>query len=252
VQQKTLMKIAVIIPTYNEAEAIGPLLDALHRQYAAIPGHEFTTLVVDANSPDQTAIIVRGLQQKYPDIDLLLEPYRRGLGAAYIAGMNYALTNLNPDAIMEFDGDGQHDPADIKKLVAAFDEGHDYVIGSRYVPGGVIPREWGSCQRLLSKYGSWVVRNVLALPVCDATSGFKLARVENFVERVPLSEDVILSRLHAYKIHLLYLMHQLGAKTIEIPITFRERRNGSSKSTILDIFESLKVVGILRLRQLIG
>jgi hypothetical protein len=88
--------------------------------------------------------------------------------------------------------------------------------------------------------------------VCDATSGFKLARVRNFVERLPLSEDVILSRLHAYKIHLLYSMHRLGAKTIEIPITFRERRNGSSKSTILDIFESLKVVGILRLRQLIG
>lgn len=244
------MRMVVIIPTYNEAEVIGSLIDNLQRELREISRHEFKILVVDANSPDGTADIVRGLKSQYGNIDLLAEPERRGLGYAYLAGMKHALNKMNADAIIEFDGDFQHDPADIKRLVAEFDNGYDYVIGSRYVEGGEIPNEWSMRQKFLSKYGSWFIRKTLNLPTYDNTSGFKLSRVSGFMENLPLDEDKILSRYHAYKIHFLHEMLKMGAKTMEVPIKFFERAGGSSKSTYLDIFESLKVVFVLKLRDL--
>ena len=244
------MKIAVIIPTYNESDSIGGILDELQNEFRQIPNHDFTVLVVDANSTDGTAEIIKELGRKYKNVNLLVEARKRGLGMAYILGMNYAISELKSDAIMEFDGDRQHDPREIKKLVAAFDEGNNYVIGSRYVPGGEIPDEWSKHKKILSKYGSLFIKNALNLPTNDNTSGFKLARVANFAEKLPLDEDRILSRLHAYKIHLLYEMQKMGAKTKEVPIKFSERTGGSSKSTFMDILESLKVVLILKMREL--
>ena len=240
------MKIAIIIPTYNEAETIGRLLEDVHKEVSNIPNHDFKVLVVDADSPDRTAAIVRATERA----ELLVEPKKRGLGSAYISGMNYAVSKLGADAIMEFDGDYQHDPKDIKRLVAQLDRGHDYVIGSRYVPGGAIPEEWSARQKFLSKYGSWFIKKALNLPTHDNTSGFKLSRVAGFYDQLPLDENKILSRFHAYKIHLLYEMIKRGAKVKEVPIKFLERKEGSSKSTANDIFESLKVVSILKFRSL--
>ena len=242
------MKIAVIIPTYNEAESIGSLIYSLENELGMIPKHDFQILVVDANSPDGTAKVVEDLKNSYKNIELLAEP-RRGLGIAYISGMNHAIFKLNADAILEFDGDFQHDPQDIKHLVAELDNGYDYIIGSRYVPGGEIPQECSWHKKFLSKYGSLFIRKVLNLPTRDNTSGFKLSRVK-FAQNLPLHEDKILSRLHAYKIHLLYEMIKMGAKTKEVPIKFLERSGGNSKSTVLDIFESLKVVSVLKFRSL--
>jgi len=246
------MKITVIIPTYNEAQTIERLLRDVRGEFSGIPNHEFKILVVDANSPDGTGDIIKEAKKKYPEIELLTEKRRRGLGSAYIAGMNYARSNLGAEAIIEFDGDYQHDPKDIKKLVVELDRGHDYVIGSRYVRGGSIPEEWSARQKILSKYGSWFIKKTLSLPTFDNTSGLKLSRVAGFYDRLPLDEDKILSRYHAYKIHLLCEMLRLGAKTKEVPIKFLERRGGSSKSTARDILESLKVVSILKLREIFG
>src|SRR3989344_36241 len=239
------MKIVVIIPTYNEAGIIALLLSALQKEVEKIFHHQFQILVVDANSPYGTAEVVRKLKKIHANIELLIEPRRRGLGAAYLAGMEHAIKRMGADAIVEFDGDFQHDPKDMKKLIHEFDKGYDYVIGSRYVPGGSIPKEWGWYQRFLSKYGSLFIRWMLGLPTRDNTSGFKLSRVKNFAERLSLAEEKILSRFHAYKIHLLFEMLALGAKVVEVPITFLERKDGSSKSTWTDILESLKVVFIL-------
>lgn len=236
------MKIVVIIPTYKERETITRLIDAVERGFLAISKHEMRILVVDGNSPDGTADAVREKTAQYNNVDLLVEKEKRGLGMAYIAGMNYAINNLRADALIEFDGDFQHDPADIARLVMEFDDGYDYVIGSRYVPGGSVPGEWAFHRKLLSKWGSWFVKFMLRLPTNDNTSGLKLSRVKNFAEKMPLSEDKILSKRHAYKVHFLYAMVKAGAKVKEIPIKFMERGGGSSKSSLEDIFETFKVV----------
>jgi dolichol-phosphate mannosyltransferase len=246
------MRIVVVVPTYNERETIGELLDSIEAEFLLIPKHEMRVLVVDGRSPDGTADVVRERAGKYGNIDLLVEREKRGLGMAYIEGMRYAIENLRAEAIMEFDGDFQHDPKDIKRLVAELDNGYDYIIGSRYVPGGSIPAEWALYRKLLSRFGSLFAKFVLDLPTADNTSGFKLARVGGFAEKLPLSEDKILSRHYAYKIHLLYEMHKMGARMKEVPIKFLEREHGSSKSDLGDIFESLRVVMRLRLRDLWG
>lgn len=239
------MRIVVIIPTYNERETIVELIEALEKEFKNIPRHELGILIVDGNSPDGTAEAVEQKKEIYQNLYLIVEKEKRGLGMAYITGMNYAVRDLKVDAFIEFDGDFQHDPKDIKRLIAELDNGYDYVIGSRYVLGGGIPKKWGWHRKLFSKFGSLFIKWFLALPTNDNTSGLKLSRVAGFFDKLPLDEKRILSRRHAYKIHLLYEMIRLGAKVKEIPIVFLERESGSSKSSIEDILESLKVAFFL-------
>lgn len=244
------MKIIVIIPTYNERETIAKLIDALEREFKNISNHELGILIVDGNSPDGTAEAVKQKKQIYRNVDLIIEKEKRGLGMAYITGMKYAINQLRADAFIEFDGDFQHDPRDVKRLVAELDNGYDYVIGSRYVAGGKIPEAWGLHRKLLSKFGSLFIKWILSLPTNDNTSGLKLSRAKGFFDKLPLDEKKILSRRHAYKIHLLYEMLALGAKTKEIPIKFLERGSGASKSSLEDIIESLRVAFVLYKRRL--
>lgn len=244
------MKIVVIIPTYNEKQSISRLLDELFGKiFKEITNHQIVVLVVDGNSPDDTAEIVKDKFVTYPNLHLIVEREKRGIGAAYIAGMKYAIEKLGADAVIEFDGDGQHNPNDIKRMVAEFDNGYDYVIGSRYVRGGSIPDEWALWRKFLSRFGGLTAKFILGLRVSDPTSGFKLSRVKNFAEKLPLDENVVLSKYYAYKIQFLYEMIKIGAKTKEIPIRFLERRGGSSKSTLRDIFDSLYIVFALRFRK---
>lgn len=239
------MRIVIIIPTYNERETIVNLIEDLEIEFQKILKHKFGILIVDGNSPDGTAKAVSQKKKVYPNIDLIVEKEKRGLGMAYIAGIKYAVDELKADAFIEFDGDGQHNPKDISRLVAELDSGYDYVIGSRYVAGGSIPEEWAWHRKFLSRFGSLFIKWLLRLPTNDNTSGFKLSRVKGFAEKLPLREKQILSKRHAYKIHLLYGMLKLGAKTKEIPIKFLERGGGSSKSSLEDIIESLKVALLL-------
>ncbi|MDP3729367.1 MAG: polyprenol monophosphomannose synthase [bacterium] len=243
------MKIIVIIPTYNERDTIGYVIDALEAEFKYIPQHEMHVLIVDGNSPDRTADVVREKSKTYLRVHLLSEKEKRGLGMAYIAGMKYAVEQLRADAFIEFDGDFQHDPKDIKRLIAELDNGYDYVIGSRYVPGGTVPASWAWHHKFLSKFGSLFIKYVLGLPTNDNTSGLKLTLVKPFFEKLPLDEQKILSKRHAYKIHLLYAMIRLGAKVKEVPISFLLRKDGASKSASEDIIESLKVVFALRFKR---
>jgi len=243
------MKIIVIIPTYNERQTISDLIDALEIEFKNIARHALGILVIDGNSADGTAEAVRAKAGEYKNVYLIVEKEKRGLGMAYLAGMRHAVEKLGADAFIEFDGDFQHDPKDIQRLIAEFDNGYDYIIGSRYVPGGEIPKAWGWHRKFLSRFGGLFIRFLLQLPTQDNTSGLKLSRVKGFFEKLPLDERRILSRRHAYKIHLLYEMVSLGAKVKEIPIKFLEREKGSSKSSLEDIIESLKVAFILFFRK---
>lgn len=225
------MKVAILIPTFNEADSIEQLLRAVIFETGKISQHSFSIVVIDGNSTDETVAKVNKV-----DGVLCITEEKRGLGRAYVKGIEYALNTLHADAFMEFDGDYQHDPQDIAKLIQKLDTGYDYIIGSRYVSGGTVPDEWPWYRKWLSRAGSSAISFVLGLPIKDATSGFKLTRASAYTE-----VDMI-SFHHAYKIQLLYTMIKKGAKTVEVPIHFLQRNKGVSKISFRDFFESCKVL----------
>lgn len=239
------MKVVVIIPTYKEVENIGRMLDTLAKdEFPQIKNHSMQILVVDSKSPDGTGDVVREKMKKHKFIHLL-ETDKDGLGADYVKGMKHAMHEMKADAIIEFDADFQHDPKDIKRLVAAMDAGADYAIGSRYVPGGAIPKEWGLNRKIMSFFGSTFARIVLFhFSIHDMTSGMKLTRTE-YLKKVDL--DHLLSKYYAYKIHILHAIVKQKVKVVEVPIVFHERKEGSSKISKKDLIDSFMVVVKLRL-----
>lgn len=240
------MNVVVIIPTFNERETIKKVIQTLEEQSTGLKD-SFSILVVDGQSPDGTGEIVKTLRQTYPHLYLLSRP-KSGIGRDYMVGMAYAMQNLFPDVIVEMDADLQHDPKDVRRLIEEIHKGFDCVIGSRYIPGGVIPREWGWHRKFLSAFGSLFARLVLGIfAVHDMTSGFKATRVKGFLDQ--LDFEKILSGKQAYKLHFNYELHRLGARFKEIPIIFANRQFGDSKIMRSDLLEALKVVAILGIKK---
>lgn len=240
------MNIIVILPTYNERANIQKLIPILEEKvFTKIKKHDMQILVVDDNSPDGTQEEVKKFMQKWKNIELLLGA-KEGLGAAYVRGMHYAMDKMKGDAIIEFDSDFQHDPNDIPRLIMAMDNGADYVIGSRYVKGGAIPKEWGIHRKIISRFGGLFAQIVLwTWGVHDMTSGYKLTKTP-FLKRIDL--DHLYSKYYAYKLHILHDVMLQKPKVTEVPIIFYERKEGSSKITRKDLFDSFWVVIRLRLR----
>jgi dolichol-phosphate mannosyltransferase len=228
------MRIVVLLPTYNEAGSIG--------------SHDMRVLVVDDSSPDGTADIVRKKINQYPGKIHLLLGKKKGLGMAFARGAKYAIKKMKADAIVEMDADFQHDPQDVKRLVAEFDRGYDYVIGSRYIKGGLLPAEWERRRKFLSWAGNIFARLLLLLPnIHDVTSGFKLIRVKGFLDRFDFRK--LLSFDYAYKIQVLYeMVKDRRAKVKEIPIQFHLRKQGLSKMDARNILDTLRVVILLALQ----
>ncbi len=240
-----MAKVVVIIPTYNEKENTERMIETLAEIIPDIKGHEMNVLYVDANSPDGTARAIKEKQEKYKWLHLLIETKKEGLGMAYAKGMMYAMDKLNADYLMEFDSDFQHQPKDIPRLVEQINSGYDYIIGSRYVKGGSIPKEWGMDRKFLSVIGNLVARTLLIIPqIHDVTGGFKLARVKGFVENFDFTS--LLSKSFAYKIHLLFYMVQRQAKVKEVPIEFKNRTAGESKIIKNEMQETLRVIFLLQ------
>lgn len=239
------MKVVVIIPTYNEVDNTGKMIETLAKVFPKIKDHQMNLLYVDGNSPDGTAEVIKSKQKKYKWLHLLIETKKEGLGMAYAKGMKYAIQKLKADYLMEFDGDFQHDPDDIPRLVAEINNGYDYIIGSRYIKGGSIPKEWGMDRKFLSVVGNLVARTLLVLPtIHDVTGGFKLARVAGFMDKFDF--DKLLSRSFAYKIHIFHYMVQSGAKVKEVPIKFGNRTSGESKIIKNEMQETLRVIFLLQ------
>ncbi len=242
------MKIVIVIPTYNESQNIGRLIPLLIDQFQKFPQHNFDVLVVDGNSPDGTGQVVKDLATRFKNIHLLLEEKKAGLGAAYIFGFSYALRQFDAEAIVEMDADLQHSPEDFSKMLIEFDKGADYVLGSRYIQGGSIPKEWAFYRKFLSIGGNIFTRIVLGIfNVSDFTTGFKISRVRGFLDKIDLT--AINSSGFAYKMDLLFKMHKLGAKIKEVPITFGLRDRGDSKMEKDNAIDSLKVVLGIRLKE---
>jgi dolichol-phosphate mannosyltransferase len=241
-----MAKVIIIICTYNEAESTPLMVPALDKIISTIKNHQVEVLYVDDTSPDGTADVVRKLQTKYSWLHLLVKPKKEGLGAAYSVGMRYAMEQLHADWLMEMDADFQHPPADVARLVNEIDNGYDYIVGSRYVPGGSIPKTWGFNRKFLSVIGNLVARVLLVMPtIHDVTGGFKLSRVKGFMDSFDFS--TLLSKRFAYKVHLFFYMVQKGAKVKEVPFNFASRETGESKIIKNEMQETLRVIFLLQL-----
>jgi dolichol-phosphate mannosyltransferase len=229
----------LILPTYNEAENIGPIVRAARDQLR----DSDTILIVDDNSPDGTGVIADELAAKIDGVEVLHRPGKQGLGRAYLAGFAHALAS-GADYVLEMDSDFSHDPRDLPRLIETAEDGADLVLGSRYVPGGNVT-DWGLLRKLLSRGGSWYARVVLGVQVHDLTGGFKCFR------RTVL-EALDLNAVHAdgygFQIELTYRTIKAGFRVVEIPIVFRDRRVGESKMNARIALEAVWKVPALRRR----
>jgi dolichol-phosphate mannosyltransferase len=230
----------VILPTYNEAENIEPLVRAVRAQLRA----EDRMLIVDDSSPDGTGAIADRLAAELDGVEVLHRPAKQGLGRAYLAGFRRALDG-GADYVIEMDSDFSHDPADLPRLIATAEAGADLVLGSRYVEGGGVT-DWGQLRRLVSRGGSWYARRVLGVQVRDLTGGFKCFR-RQVLETLDL--DSVHADGYGFQIELTYRTIQHGFKVVEIPIVFRDRRVGQSKMTARIALEAVWKVPALRRRQ---
>jgi dolichol-phosphate mannosyltransferase len=232
-----LEKIAVI-PTYNERENIATIIEAIFSL-----DQDYHVLVIDDNSPDGTALIVKELQDKYPSILFLEERKGKlGLGTAYIHGFKWAV-NKGYDYIFEMDADFSHNPKDLERLYEACKyRGADLAVGSRYVDGGGNVN-WPKDRILLSKGGSLYTRLITWMPVKDPTAGFVCYKRE-VLESLNLDEIRFVG--YAFQIEMKFAAWKLGFAIKEVPIIFEDRKYGVSKMNKGIVKEG--ILGVLKLR----
>ncbi len=228
----------VIIPTYDEKENIR---DIVSHVIGLVP--EFHVLVVDDNSPDGTAAIVRDLRQKWPDrVHLLERKGKLGLGTAYIAGFKWAIAK-GYEHVFEMDADFSHSPDDLIRLYEACTTGGaDMSVGSRYVKGGHV-RDWSWDRILMSFSASLYVRTILWLGVRDTTAGFVCYKIQ-VLKALPLDEIKFIG--YAFQIEMKYRVKIQGFTIKEVPITFIDRVKGRSKMSMNIFHEAF--LGVLKMR----
>ncbi len=216
---ETLGRVLVIVPTYNERDNLPKIAERLR---AALP--EAHLLVADDSSPDGTGEIADALAAADDHVHVLHRPAKQGLGAAYIAGFRWGLTE-GFDVLVEMDADGSHQPEELTKLLAALADGADLAIGSRYVPGGRVTN-WPASREFLSRGANLYTRIMLGLPVRDATAGFR-AYPAATLDKVGL--DDVESQGYCFQVDLTLRTARHGLRVAEVPITFVERTVGTSK-----------------------
>ena len=227
----------VIIPTYKERENI----EAIVKSISSLP-IVFDILIIDDNSPDGTADIVKNLQKSFLNLNLVERPGKMGLGTAYIAGFKWALEK-GYNYIYEMDADFSHDPRDLVKLYKACSEdGADLAIGSRYI-SGVNVVNWPLSRVLMSYVASIYVRMITGMRIMDTTAGFKCYRKE-VLQNIRL--DKVKSIGYGFQIEMKFKTWKLGYKIVEVPIIFTDRKLGASKMSGGIFNEALW--GVLRMK----
>ncbi len=216
------MKTIVVVPTYNEAENVPPLCEAL----LALPVGDLSVLIVDDNSPDGTGEVAEELAAANPGkLHVLHRPGKQGLGRAYVAGFRRAL-EMGADAIVQMDADFSHQPSDVPRLLEPLGE-YDLVIGSRYVSEGELDERWGWHRELLSAWANRVyVRAILGMAIKDATGGFR-AWTRAALKGIDM--NMVKSNGYIFQVEMAYIAEKLGYRILEVPIFFAERRAGRSK-----------------------
>ena len=233
----------VVVPTYDEAANIEALLGAVSGVLARAAPSGHGILVVDDASPDGTGDIAERAAREMPGVEVLHRAAKGGLGPAYVAGFRHALRR-GATHVVEMDADFSHDPADLPALLAAADAGADVVLGSRYVAGGAV-EDWGLVRRLVSRGGCAYARRMLGVDIRDLTGGFKCLH-RDVLEAVDLAS--LASRGYAFQVELTWRAVCAGFDVVEVPITFRERRDGRSKMSPAIALEAAWRVPLLRAR----
>ena len=226
------MRTLVVLPTYQEADNIAEVLGRLR-----VAAPEADILVVDDSSPDGTAEVAKAVAHEVGGVDVLVRPEKSGLGSAYRAGFREGLAR-GYQVLVEMDSDLSHDPAALPSLLAAVDDGADLAIGSRYIPGGSIPR-WTAGRRALSRWGNRYAAFMLRLAVNDATSGFRAYRGSALAG---IDLDRVRADGYGFQIEMAYLVAQGGGRVVERPIEFRDRTRGASKMSTRIVVEALALV----------
>ncbi len=238
------VRAVVCVPTYDERENVEPLVRALGD---VLDVERDRVLVIDDGSPDGTGEIADRLAQELPWLDVLHRPRKEGIGRAYLAGFDRAL-ETDAALVLEMDCDFSHDPADVRRLIAACEDGADLALGSRWIDGGGT-ENWGLLRRLISRGGSLYARVVLGVGVRDLTGGFKCFRraVLETIDR-----DAIAARGYGFQIEGTYRALRAGFRVVEVPIVFVDRRVGESKMSGAIVLEAMRQVPVLRWKALRG
>jgi dolichol-phosphate mannosyltransferase len=227
-----LGRILVIIPTYNEAENIEPIVA---RVRSSVP--EAHVLVADDNSPDGTGDLVDKLVANDDHVHVLHRKGKEGLGAAYIAGFHWGLDN-GYGVLVEHDADGSHQPEQLHRLLEALRDA-DLVLGSRYVKGGEV-QNWPKSREILSRGGNIYTRLALGVPLQDATGGYRAFRRETLVG---IGLEHVASAGYCFQVDLAWRALKSGFRVVEVPITFVERERGQSKMSQSIVIEAMLRVG---------
>ncbi|KKP39495.1 hypothetical protein A2130_02420 [Candidatus Woesebacteria bacterium GWC2_33_12] len=243
-----MQRIVIVMPAYNEAENLKLMIPELfEKHFPEINGVDMHLLIVEDYSPDKSGELVTEFIKKYKNLHLL-QKQKEGLGWAYIKGFQYAMDKLSADAVMEMDADFQHPPKFVKSMVEAYLKGADYCIGSRYVKGGSIPKEWAFFRKAISFLGNLFIRIVLVKPsIHDLTTGFRLTRVKGVMDKIDLNHLMEPTRF-AYKVDLLYQSIKLSKKTVEVPLEFASRTKEKSKFNPKEMISTFKVAIILGIK----
>lgn len=221
------MKVVIIIPTYNEKGNIDRLIPILENDiFPQVKNHDMNILVADDNSPDGTLEEVKKLREKWKNIDISAGE-KRGLGAAYVRAMGYAIEHMSAEVMFEMDADLSHPPLKILEFLKKIDEGYDMVIGTRYSQGGSIPANWGVSRKMFSVFGNLIVRVILLkFKIHDWTGGFRALRKEVFLKE---KDELTAFRGYTFQVSFLNKVVRDGFKIAEVPIDFTDRTLGKSK-----------------------
>ena len=217
------MKLAIVIPTYNEAETITSLIKELFDQIKQLV-EKLDVLIIDDSSPDGTADIVRGLEDEYEKITVVQRPKKMGLGAAYKSGFRHVLEKFDSELIVQMDADHSHQPSEIPNMLEEI-KNFDYLVASRHVEGSDIVG-WGIGRKATHSIAGAIAKTCAKLEINDSTSGFRMFKRET-LEKIDFEK--IRSDGFAFQIEVLYQLKQLGMKGLEVPTIFVNRTEGSSK-----------------------
>jgi dolichol-phosphate mannosyltransferase len=233
-------RVWVVIPTYNEADNIEPIVRAAAQELDRVAPHAYRVLIVDDNSPDGTGAIADRLAVTTDVVEVLHRERKDGLGQAYLAGFARAL-DAGAELVIEMDADFSHDPRYLGDLLAAAADA-DLVLGSRYVRGGAV-RNWGIVRRTISRGGGLYARLILGIKVRDLTGGFKCIR-RSVLEAIDLPS--VRAEGYVFQIEVTYRAILAGFRVREVPIVFADRTVGSSKMSTRIAVEAMWLVPKLR------
>lgn len=231
-------KTCVVVPTFNEKDNIGPLVEALGG--LGIPS--LSVLFVDDSSPDGTAVEIKKEAESHRWVNLLLRTGKRGFSSACQDGLREAITRLDPSILISMDADMQHPPSAIPSLIEAVERGADVAVASRYVEGGGV-EGWSFSRRIVSSVANGYARVLLGLKVKDCTSGFK-AFDRRAAEKITSAK--LRTKRFEYQIETLNILK--GFNVVEVPYRFVTRKAGQSKLRFWDLPRFFFAIAALKLR----